>query len=361
MTPQPPKHWGKTLEYFSPNVHARTNRIAVTAMILGIAGIVLSCIGGVFFSLAGVLLGLISRRQILKDPEQWSGLGYANTGIKLGVVGVLVFIFIIYITMPPRRNRELANRATCAANLTGIAKAMIVYASANHDVFPMAGRPTSSGLYRSDLGIVSTTTDATKALEEMHVNPATAGNSASCLWMLAVNGQIAPKSLQCKSDPWGTTPAMLVDSTGLYFLTPQKPGELSYSIVYPWNETREAGEWWKEDVDPSRPILSDMAPLQGTGKPRRDVTKAGVAKVNEFNSFNHKGDGQNVAFADGHVDWTRKPTVGQGDENIFADETVGRAVTAPTPGNVGTAWMRKVCPFDTIMVPLRDGDSGAIK
>jgi Domain of unknown function (DUF4190) len=65
---------------------ARYSRVAITALLNGVAGLVLvpfAC------SLAAILFGLWGRRRVERKPEL-KGRGLATAGIWLGVLGLVV-------------------------------------------------------------------------------------------------------------------------------------------------------------------------------------------------------------------------------------------------------------------------------
>jgi prepilin-type processing-associated H-X9-DG protein len=59
------------------------------------------------------------------------------------------------------------------------------------------------------------------------------------------------------------------------------------------------------------------------------------------NSNNHGGDGQNVLFADGRVEFARSPFVGVARDNIFTNRK-GQVVASPVDAN------------DSILLPTDD-------
>jgi hypothetical protein len=65
---------------------ARYSRVAITAFLNGIAGLVLVPFG---CALAAILFGLWGRRRVERKPEL-KGRGLATAGIWLGVLGLIV-------------------------------------------------------------------------------------------------------------------------------------------------------------------------------------------------------------------------------------------------------------------------------
>lgn len=325
----------------------------------------------VIAAVPAIILGILAIRNIKRDPARLSGMGFAIAGISIAGASFFLSALFLSILLPSLgRARELANRSACAANLKGISTSMCVYANENNDVFPMVAPPSKLFTYTTDLNMSSGKTTASQALAEMSTS-SLAGNANGSLWMLVLTQQVSPKAYICKSDPFAGNDGVadVFNSSGVYYSMFQKPNQLSYSIAYPWARNRAKpaentfSNAWRNTTDSSLPVLSDMAPLNGTGRPARDVTTArtGVSgsAVREFNNFNHNGEGGNVSFADAHVEWTRTPKVGQSEDNIFTSGVSGSG-TAPRPGEV-TAIESNEAPFDTVMIPLRDGNTGATR
>ena len=51
------------------------------------------------------------------------------------------------------------------------------------------------------------------------------------------------------------------------------------------------------------------------------------------NSRNHEGDGQNVLYADGHVEFASSPFVGVGGDNIYAPGSGDNIIAASVNSN----------------------------
>ena len=102
-----------------------------------------------------------------------------------------------------------------------------------------------------------------------------------------------------------------------------------------------------------------MPPLNGTGTPARNVTPGALpANPHLWNSPNHQNEGQNVAFADGHVEFHRRPDI----DNIFsvsgtkATSEFGGTQPTTSPINIQTP----APPYDVVLVPARNLNTGDI-
>jgi prepilin-type processing-associated H-X9-DG protein len=197
--------------------------------------------------------------------------------------------------------------------------------------------------------------------------PAAVGDPYACLWICVLKGTVSPKSFICKADPGSPQAMQIADSSGRFyqdfapaFTVPGGPPVASYGFAYPWAKqgttpTFNVAGYWHNTADSSIPIASDAG--SGTRSASAPSAKLG-------NSLNHNGEGQNVAFADAHVEFQKTPLVGQGGENIFdvyPTDTVTTFDRTPnyssnrTPidvvGKAG-AWL-------TTMVPQRTAAAGS--
>jgi len=319
----------------------------------------------------------LSRALDHAEPARVSRLagGFAMIDLVASLLCLILLLLLVAIFMPSLGHSGYAPRAACAANITGIVKGFVVYANDCGDVFPTPGLPPADKAYATSLGTLSTATDADGALGQIQSAAGSAGNPTSALWMLVLRSQVAPKNLMCPSES-GRYPnaSPMTDSSGRYYLNPVAADQVSYSIAYPYASRTSVGGWWKNTTLSDLPIISDMAPLQGTGRPVRNLLPvAAPSNVRTVNSGNHNGDGQNVGFADAHCEWRTNPLAGQGGESIWTVGTtwpagsgyVGSTITGgsvpnypldPPAGSPGP-----ITGYDTIMVPVRDLGSGAIR
>lgn len=341
---------------------ARTSPMALWAMILGIAAFPATCLLiGPLLGIVALILGIISLNAINKNPHALAGKGFAITGIVTGASSFLAIPLLIAILLPSLgKARELANRAACAANITGTVKGFVVYANDNFDNFPTAGNTSTFGTYSATLPVLSTATDPDTALTQIQSTPGAVANPTSSIWILVLRFQETPKNLLCKSDPFASsTPSPTTDPSGRYYLTPSAPNQISYSIAYPYDSKTSIGGWWKNNTLSDLPVLSDMSPLDSTGTPTRTLTATSITNNKKWNSSNHNGDGQNVGYADAHCEWRTTPLAGEANDNIFTTSS-GSTQHAAAPGTVYPPTTTSP-PYDTIMVPLRDATTGAIR
>jgi len=276
------------------------------------------------------------------------------TLIELLVVVAIIALLISILLPSLGRAKELANRAHCAANLRGITQSFVVYAQDNEPFYPAVNPPSTGTTYNRTFATAGTNNNPEVTRAAMMTSEA--GSPLASLWMLNLQRMAAPKLFLCKSDRVVAGPAAGIDGSGLYFPNFQQQDQVSYSVAHPWTSGGATAPWWRNTIDATLPIASDMAPLSGesnisttniTGDPRL------------YNSQNHEGIGQNVAFADAHVEWTKRPDVGQNNDNIWTTGTGGSQNAITTLGTIPTV-TGSTAPFDVIMTPVRRASDGAI-
>lgn len=341
--------------------------LARTAMILGIASIPLVCVfgAGLLLAVAALTLGIIAVRQISRTPESAGGKGMAVTGIVTACATLGPVLLVALILPSLGRPRELRSRSYCAANIRGVLQSMVVYASENGDALPVMPPPSTPGAYAIFTTVAPAST-ADLTLKRMYETSNMNGDVTAPFWILVLQQRATAKQLICRNDGYGGVAAPVNDSSSNFFAnltvgTNDKVDKtLSYSLAYPYSTdaTPVVGPWWKNTGEATLPLMSDMAPLHGTGRPAADVT--GTTKT--ANSFNHGRDSQNVGYADVHAQMEKGPRVGQDGDNIFT--TSGTPTGTPvSPGRIDVTTFRSSAapPFGTVMVPVRDLRDGTIR
>jgi len=92
----------------------------------------------------------------------------------------------------------------------------------------------------------------------------------------------------------------------------QKNLGYSFANPYPSSAARDAGYSFTSHLRGSFAVAADMNP--GTGGMK--------------NSESHEDRGQNVLYADGHVQWEQGPTVGIDNDNIYTNK-LGKVIASP--------------------------------
>jgi len=300
------------------------------------------------------------------------------TLIELLVVVAIIALLIAILIPSLGRAKELANRSACGASLTGIVKALNLYSAENTDQFPVVQQKTDKTYVAPSTALttgVSSSSTNTSVVIQGYFNQAAAGAFASgdpmaSLWILVLKGNLSPKQFICKSDPSSPSISDQTDTTGNYYYTFGTIGStasqncVSYSVAYPWSGSATVGAFWKATVDSSLPLMSDMAPLNATGNPAKATAKTKgdpTITPKTINSNNHSGgDGQNVVFADTHVEFQASPFCGQGGDNIWCTGSTGSTQTAVTAGTL-TADPTNSPPYDMVFVPVRDASTNLQK
>ncbi|MBN1360046.1 MAG: hypothetical protein JW993_05615 [Sedimentisphaerales bacterium] len=276
----------------------------------------LSIIGGG----AGLLLGLIAWGLIGSSGGRVTGRGFA-------VIGVLIPVGAMLAALTPAlmRGPSLSLRLRCGTNLSGIGKAMLIYANDYDDKLPIAGgQGTIWGLGPKDWA-------AGSRLDAFGLDPNGAGGEASIcssLYLLIRHAEMTPKSFVCPEERKVTEFDPVKYKIGGKKLTdvwdfgPDPATHCSYAYHapysrYPLNTANHPGlavaadrnPWIRSPSGKAGDITKfkpDVAPFDGRAEEAR-----------KGNSLAHWGGGQNVLYLDTHVEWVKQPYVSYEDDNIY--------------------------------------------
>ncbi len=245
------------------------------------------------------------------------------TLVELLVV-IAIIALLMGILMPAlARVRQVAHRLICGTNLSGIGKAMLIYANDYEDEFPRAGGRNSQ--WSSALS--NWMADNRYAAYGLDANGS--GGQAtitSSFYLLVKYAEVTPKSFVCKGDS-GTNEFKPVDyDAGGYDLIdlwdfgPESSNHCSYSYHMPYGlyaltTSSEPGMAVAADRNPW--ITSPAAEGKDPALLSSYNPTGGKEMVNIGNAIGHQEDGQNVLFMDSHVGFEKQPFCAINDDNIY--------------------------------------------
>jgi len=262
----------------------------------------------------------------IRNPKSKIRNGF--TLIELLVV-IAVIALLVGILLPSlNRARELAKRATCGSNLSGIGKGAVLYSTNYDGMFPTVvdtrDTVTSVGYQREDAG-------------------ASPFYSQTRAWFLLVrNGILAAKSFSCPSDSGvqlgGEATADIYD-----FSVADEGNPISYAMQrcsFNSNDYSTPPDWiWSLRTPGDMPLMADMNGWMmwytdnnpGYCQGRADGTVSAPSDEEDsknHNSANHGRDGQNILAVGGAVTWEKSPLAGPDNDNIYLphDGTPGLGV-----------------------------------
>jgi prepilin-type N-terminal cleavage/methylation domain-containing protein len=259
------------------------------------------------------------------------------TLVELLVV-IAIIALLMGILMPAlARVRQLAFRMTCGSNLSGIGKAMLLYANDYDDELPRgAGR-------NSSWNMVTWYALTRAAAYNVTSTDGTGGQCtiSSCFYLLVKYAEVTPKSFLCKGDSGVSEFTMTGEttpSTGITELTQAwefgatPTTKCSYTYHSPWGTyalttSSEPGFAVAADRNPWQvsPGVTTAKTFPSGTSGSTTVTFAGKGGTSADqlygNSTVHQEDGQNVMFLDTHVTFEKRSYCSLEDDNIYTVST----------------------------------------
>jgi prepilin-type N-terminal cleavage/methylation domain-containing protein len=244
------------------------------------------------------------------------------TLVELLVV-IAIIALLMGILMPAlARVRQMAFRMICGTNLSGIGKAMLIYAGDYEDELPRAGGRNSVWSNR----IPNWLADNRFAAYGLSADSSGgSGTITACFYLLVKYSEVTPKSFICKGDS-GTNEFKpseyqagdreLID---LWDFGPEPLEHCSYTYHMPYGlyaltTSSEPGMAVAADRNP---WINSPAAEAKTDRYAAFLPDGGKEAVNVGNAIAHQEDGQNVLFMDSHVFFHKRPHCGINDDNIY--------------------------------------------
>jgi len=183
------------------------------------------------------------------------------TLIELLVVIAIIALLVSILLPSLNKAKELAKRASCAANLSGLGKAMALYATSEDGGLPKTVAPSGvgNGTWTTPDFTSNVAVDAADAHDQLFV---TGGDKRGCptasLFLLVRSDYIGTKMLICASDSEGVADD-LSDADLPLLIDIADKANCSYSLSYAWNDGGNVD--WTMGGRSEFILMSDLSPV----------------------------------------------------------------------------------------------------
>lgn len=262
------------------------------------------------------------------------------------VGGVLCSLLFAGFVAADQAADEEARRVTCARNLRQLGLAIMLYANENKGAFPRA---------RYDSANEETVTAFTgvKASSPFVKGGPSANDVTASIYLILLNGDITPDVFVCpsgKAQPLAFPEGK--DATNFSNFSSLDSLGYSYMNAYPSKAATKLGLKLNYTLPADFAIMADLNP----GGDALAKLEAGAAEeeLKKGNSPNHDRMGQNVLYADGHVDWSATPFCGQKREDDVPDNIYTRHLAKDAPKDADPIMGPAMDKEDSVLLPSAD-------
>ena len=262
----------------------------------------------------------------------------------LVVVLIVVIVASVILPMLGSKSRQ-SDRMKCASNLRQIGQGFALYAN-DFKQYPRTlwdpTQPCKPGFDNA-------------GFDSPDGKAVTPNNVAAAMFLLVRHTDINPEVFTC---PWSNQEKDTFGGQTVFSRSNFASAEnVSYSIAnpYPQEGVEQVKYRWSQNVPADWAIAADRN--DGSRDPAVTATSPSVLQKT-MNSTNH-GEGQNVLFNDGHVEWAATAWVGANRDNVYT-----RAKTMQTPDGLAQAdpptsdaenFPEPALEMDTVLVPVFPG------
>jgi prepilin-type N-terminal cleavage/methylation domain-containing protein/prepilin-type processing-associated H-X9-DG protein len=276
--------------------------------------------------------------------------------VVIGIIALLISILLPSLN----RAREQANRVKCASNLRQIGQGLQMYANENKGNFPRTYfNPKAAKVIADNTGYNDPNSFDPKGTGAGKVGE---NNVSSSLFLLLKTQDLTSEVFICPSSQGerDTFESKTSQDRSNFTVIPQNL-TYSYIVPFPSQAAMDAGFKLNYTLTSDFAIAGDMNPgnaPKGTVGQQDQVSvvtaKSARKEMADGNSNNHNGDGQNVLYADGHVEFQNTPYCGMQRGTTAANGFRDHIYTsnAKETGNTGTG--APIDQLDSILLPTDD-------
>jgi prepilin-type N-terminal cleavage/methylation domain-containing protein/prepilin-type processing-associated H-X9-DG protein len=279
--------------------------------------------------------------------------------VVIGIIALLIGLLLPSLA----RARESANRVKCSSNLRQLGMAMLMYAQDNQGMFPRTIYSPDGLSDSADEGaavvrnvLTNQGADYTQAYGDPFTDQSPPryysvgpNNIPGALFLLMRAQRLTPAVFTCPS-----TAAVADDFKNMsmdircnFTGDAAEPDgsvarNLSYGYTNPYPPRVLANAFRLTNrLSSDFPIMADMGPGFTPGSSPRATRNVYASRslLPLMNSLNHKREGQNVLYADAHVEFKDTPFAGIECDHIYVTDTrYGKIGGRPDPNMLVRAW-----------------------